>query len=346
MHEKIYVLLLVYNGWRDTIECLESLLKSNYENYQIVVVDNNSPNNSLDRILSWAKGDEIADTHNPSLSKLSTPKITKPLDYVLYDKSQAIVGGVAGEVTTTKHPLIFIQSGENKGFAAGNNIGLQYILSKNDAQHVWLLNNDTVVEHDTLANLKDSADQYIKNGDKIGIIGSKLMYYNSPNTIQSVGGTFNKWFATTKHVGAFEVDRGQYDNNKVINNIEYAIGASMFVPIQFIRDVGLLCEDYFLYFEELDWTIRGKTRGWGLGYCWKAKVFHKEGGSIGSSSHAKQKSELADYYGSKNRIVFTKKFYKSNVWSVKLGFVFVALNRIKRGQFSRLWLIARAMSKS
>lgn len=346
MDQKIYVLLLVYNGWKDTLECLESVLKSDHKNYQIVVVDNNSPNNSLDHIAAWAEGKEIANVDNPMLAELSTPHSKKPLNYILYNKFQATQGGVREKEDKLVNPIVLIQSGENKGFAAGNNIGIKYILSKNDAHHVWLLNNDTVIEPRTLTNLTDTASQYISKGEKVGIIGNKLMHYNAPTIIQSVGGVYNKWLATTKHVGAFEADAGQYNNGSVSENIDYPIGASLFVSVAFIRDVGLLCEDYFLYFEELDWTIRGKEKGWRLGYCWKANVFHKEGGSIGSSSHAKQKSELADYYGSRNRIVFTKKFYKSKIWSVKFGFIFVVFNRIKRGQSSRLGLIVKAMMNS
>ncbi|HIP33256.1 MAG TPA: hypothetical protein EYG89_00650 [Bacteroidia bacterium] len=115
----------------------------------------------------------------------------------------------------------------------------------------------------------------------------------------------------------------------------------MLVSKGFIKEVGLMCEDYFLYFEELDWAIRGKKKGYQLGYCWESKVYHKEGGSIGSSSKGEEKSEIADYYGLRNRIVFTKKFYPKYLLSVYLGFIMVIWNRIRRGHFKRILKILK-----
>ena len=106
----------------------------------------------------------------------------------------------------------------------------------------------------------------------------------------------------------------------------------MLVSRDFIKEVGLMCEDYFLYFEEMDWALRGKQKRYQLGYCWESRVYHKEGGSIGSSSKGTKKSEIADYYGLRNRIVFTKKFYPKYLWSVYFGFLVVVWNRIRRRQ--------------
>ncbi len=117
----------------------------------------------------------------------------------------------------------------------------------------------------------------------------------------------------------------------------------MFVSREFIEDVGLMDERYFLYFEDLDWSERAKRKGYELKYCWKSKVYHKEGGSIGSSSKGEKKSKLADYYGIRNRIIFTKKFYPQYQWSVYLSLLGVILNRIKRKQFDRIKLVFDAI---
>lgn len=262
---KTYIILLNYNGWRDSQECLESLLKLDYTNYQIVLVDNNSPNDSMSHIIAWAKGDEIASVDNPELIDLSTPHSNKPLDFFFYDNESALNAGIAAQETNLNNPLIFIQASENRGFSAGNNIGIKYVLAQNDADFIWLLNTDTVVETNALSALVQKADKYKKENRKVGIIGSKLMYYYHPELIQAVGGRYNKWLATTKHIGAFQKDLGQYDNELTSNKINYPIGASMFVDINFIQDVGLMCEDYFLYFEELDWVKRAKSKHWNIG---------------------------------------------------------------------------------
>ncbi|WP_245807298.1 glycosyltransferase family 2 protein [Desulfurobacterium atlanticum] len=322
---------------------MESVLINDYPNYQVIVIDNNSPNNSMEYIKKWAEGKlNVWVKPDHPLRHLSFPPIKKPITYVYYTREEAEKGGNSKleanlnrkmpEGITTKYPLVFIQAGKNLGFAGGNNVGIRYALTKNDFEYIWFLNNDTVIEKDALSKMVQKFEKYKKEGKKVGILGSKLLYYDRPEIIQGIGGIYNKWFAVAKHLGIFEEDKGQYDNEEVIDKIDYIIGASMLVSKEFIEEVGVMCEDYFLYFEEMDWTLRGKKKGYQLGYCWKSKVYHKEGGSIGSSSKGNKKSEIADYYGLRNRIVFTKKFYPKYLWSVYLGFVVVIWNRVRRGQ--------------
>jgi hypothetical protein len=113
--------------------------------------------------------------------------------------------------------LIFIQAGDNRGFAAGNNIGIKYALAKDDFEYIWLLNNDTVIEKNTLSK----ACMRLQNADnqksKIGIVGSKLLFYDNPDIIQGIGGLYNKKLSTAKHLGAYEKDNGQFDTDKVLD---------------------------------------------------------------------------------------------------------------------------------
>ena len=339
MHPKVYIILVNYNGWKDTIECLESVLRSDYPNFQVIVVDNASVDDSMVHILSWAQGLQSADVGNPQLACLTNPPLEKPVSYVLYE-TEPTPDVVSRHEKSGDHSLILIQSGENRGFAAGNNIGILYASARNDAAYIWLLNNDTVVDADALRALVKKAGEYEKKRQKVGMIGAKLLYYDSPDRLQGVAGLYNKWFALTKHLGSFEVDRGQYDNETVADKMDYPIGASLFVSTDFIKDVGPMCEDYFLYFEELDWAVRGRAKGWQLGYCWQARVFHKEGSSAGADTRKPQeKNAIADFYSVRNRILFTKQFFPLQLITVRLGFVFVILNRIRRNQFDRIRLV-------
>jgi GT2 family glycosyltransferase len=340
---RIYLLILNWNGWKDTIECLESIFRLDSENYHVIVCDNDSSDGSLENIKSWAEGliNAFVPVHN-TLRHLSYPPVSKKIPYCFYDRNEAESGGGADD---TDCHLILIQTGSNLGFAGGNNVGLRYILAKDNAAYVWLLNNDTVVEPNTLNKLveKAVADKIVN--EKTGIIGTKMMYYHEPDIIQGVGGVYNKWFATTKHIGVFEPDNGQYDNKNVVNKTDYPLGASMFVTTDFIKNVGLMCEDYFLYFEELDWVLRGKVQGWKINYCWQTRVFHKEGGTIGSSAVGANKSEMSDYFSLKNRVIFTKKFYPHRLVSVRVGFIVVLFNRIRRFQFSRIGTVVSIFLK-
>jgi len=356
MYKKVYIILVNYNGWADTIECLESVLKNDYDNYQIIIVDNNSPNNSLDYIKMWAEGKLTPYIHKDNqLRNLSFPYINKPIPYVLYSKEEALNGGIferenkitnfifKNNTITTNYPLIFIQAFENKGFAAGNNIGMKFALFRNDFEYIWLLNNDTVIEKNSLKSLVDFSikNKVIKN--KIGIVGSKLLFYDAPNIIQGIGGIYNKYLAIGSHIGMFERDLNQYDNKYL--KFDYVIGASMFVTKNFIKNIGLMCEEYFLYFEEMDWAVRAKFKNFKISFCGLSKVYHKEGSSIGKYVPG-MRSWVAESNDLKNRIYFTKKYFKKYILLIYLSFIIVLFNRLKRKQFKKLYKIIFIIIKS
>lgn len=332
---KVYIILLNYNGWQDTIECMESLLKLDYDNYQIVVVDNASPNDSMNHIIDWVKGNQQIKETKSDLSDLYLPVLKKPLKYVLYTDKDIKEKNISNK--DKKNYLVFIQNNVNSGFAAGNNIGMKYALAKNDFEYIWILNNDTLVPTDSLGALADRAEDLSSVEKSKCIIGSKLMYYDNPKIIQAVGGKYNKWFGVSKHIGGFQEDIGQYDNNSI--EPEYIVGASMFVHKSFLEVVGMMSEEYFLYYEDIDWNLKAKSTGGKAVFCYKSKVFHKEGSSIGSSSKGKEKSKISDFYSLRSRIILTKKFFKIQIVTVYLGFIIVIINRLFRKQFDRVKMI-------
>ncbi|MCL4428818.1 MAG: glycosyltransferase family 2 protein [Deltaproteobacteria bacterium] len=326
----VYIIVLNYKTWKDTVECLESIYGNSYDNYRVIIVDNNSENNSVEYIKDWVR-------------RKKNVKI--PENYIVLDENFSIENNADGYYNdhNARPPLIIIKALKNRGFAAGNNLGIKYALYRNDFEYIWLLNNDTVIDKDSLTNLVSKAQEYDKHGEKIGIIGSKILFYDNKDVIQGIGVKYNKWIGTVKYIGLSEKDAGQFDDEKYILSADYVIGASMFATRAFLKETGLLSEDYFLYFEELDWVLRGKRVGFNIGYSWKSRVYHKEGATVGSSSKGKLRSEKADYYTFKNRIVFTKKFFPKSIFTVYAGFIFVAFNRIKRGQFKRLGTICSAL---
>jgi hypothetical protein len=336
----VCIVILNWNGWRDTIECLESTFKLDYIKYQVVVCDNNSTDGSLGYIKEWADGrlNSYVSLEN-KLRIYSFPPISKPIAYREYTPHAS---EFREENNDNVAPLILIQTGNNLGFAGGNNFGLRYFLANERFEYVWLLNNDTVIQPDTLKYIVNKAENYKSKRKKIGIIGSKLKFYYSPITIQAVGAVYSTWSATTRHIGLNEIDQGQFDREEITEIIDYPVGASLFVSRLFINDTGLMCEDFFLYYEELDWILRGKSKGWEIGYCWQANIYHKEGASIGSSSKAIQKSVVSDYFSLRNRLIFTKKFFPKKIWIVRASFIFVLINRLRRFQFSRIRLVAKA----
>ena len=123
---KVCIIILNYNGWADTIECLESLLLSTYNNYQIVVVDNASTDNSLSYFKAWADGQLslFINRDNP-LKYLSWPHTVKPLTQVHYKQAELNLSKYYSKIRSTTEAIVFIETEKNRGYAAGNNIGLK-----------------------------------------------------------------------------------------------------------------------------------------------------------------------------------------------------------------------------
>jgi GT2 family glycosyltransferase len=124
--------------------------------------------------------------------------------------------------------------------------------------------------------------------------------------------------------------------------MNYVSGASLIVSRRFLQDVGLMCEDYFLYFEEADWAIRAKGR-YSLAYAPKSIVYHKLGASIGTSSDPRKKSLVCDYYNIRNRIIFTRKFYPHALVSIYMVLMLSIMVRMLCGQWERIGMICRLM---
>lgn len=331
---KVYIILVNYNGWKDSIECLESLFKLKYSNYEIVLVDNASTNDSVSKLLEWSAGRLKMPAENEKLAYLSEPRIEKPLNVNYLSESKGVTS-VEGSCDFT-----LIEAKSNNGFSAGNNIGINYALQKGDAAYFWILNNDTV----TLPNCLDVLVERYSSNSKIGILGAKVKYYYQPEMLQCAGGgTYFKWLAYSNQVGNQEIDTGQYDREDV--ELDLIIGACMFVSADFIRKVGLLSEDYFLYYEEQDWAERAKKQGYSLAYEPKAVIYHKEGQSIGGTQlDLKGISRLSDFYYARNKIILTKKHFSFfHLISVYLSFSLIAINRIRRGQANRIPMLIKIL---
>lgn len=323
---KVGIIIVNYNGYYDTIECIASLLKLDYPNCLLIIVDNASPNNSLYYIHTWLSDPNNKAYHNKS-------PVFQHINYTEY-KSQFSKLDKATKIIT-------IQSGKNLGFAAANNMGIKFAID-NGATKFWILNNDTVVQNNSLTELVLCSSTL--GNKKFGIIGSQLRYYHQREVIQAIGGKYQPVLGLTKHL----------ENGKLASELEipeksfasdYAIGASLLVTLEFIQDVGMMSEDYFLYFEELDWHLRGKRKGWSHLICTNSVVFHKEGASIGTGKGDKR-SELSDLYYLKSKLLFTKKFYPIYLLIVYVSYIGIIFKRILRRQYDRAWKILILVLKS
>jgi len=329
---RVYIIVLNWNGWHDTIECLESVLRLDYPDYKVVVCDNASLDGSVDQIRRWARGELSAESRNSTLASLISPPIPKPIPFV-----EICPGQSAGAVEDHAARLVFIQTGANLGFAGGNNVALRYALQQGDCDFAWLLNNDTVVRPDALSQLV----RRMQERPDAGICGSTLLYYDDPSKIQACGGyVYNKWVARGGHIGRLTNAAQLPDAKEVERKMAYVVGASMLVRGVFLEKVGLMDEEYFLYFEELDWAAEAKNQ-FQLAYCPRSIVYHKEGTSIGSYRVTAHQSVLAEFYATRNRILFTRKHYPLALPAVLCAIGMSALHRLLNRRWRNFGALVR-----
>jgi GT2 family glycosyltransferase len=337
---KVYIVVLNWNGWRDTVECLESVFRIHHDNYQVVVCDNDSKDGSLDHIRAWARGQSPVevDPANP-LQRLSCPNIPKPLSFADYSRTEA-ESPLASPCTT---PLVLIQTGGNLGFAGGNNVGLRFVLQQGDADYVWLLNNDTVVEADALSAMVHQCKTRALAGQP-NTCGSLVCFYSDPDVVQALGGSrFNHWSGiASQTLGRFKKRSDPIDHESVAQTLDYITGCTWLLPIGFLKDIGLMEERYFLYYEEIDWVSRSNKR-YGLTYAPDSVVYHKEGSSIGSKTIRRAPSLLAEYYMARSKVLFMQRFYP---WALPVVYgisILQAANRVRQGYAKNGWTLLRAI---
>ncbi len=328
----VAIILVNWNGWADTIECLESVFRSRDCTYRVVVVDNASTDDSCDRIVAWAEGRLEAAPRSAALRSLSFPPVPKPLPYVVH----AGDGPVTPRRRDGSPSLALIRNTTNGGFAAGVNTGLRHVLAAPETRYAWLLNNDTVVAPDALAQLVGRMEE----APGAGMCGSTVRYYAAPSTVQALGGArYNKWLGATWHLRP-AAGGGFAARAPVERRLSYVLGASMLVSRRFLEDVGAMSEEYFLFFEELDWAIRARGR-YTLAFAPDSVVYHKEGASIGTSGDPRRRSAMAECFLVANRLRLTRKFYPLALPTVYVGVALGILRRIAEGQWRKAWLLLR-----
>ena len=216
------------------------------------------------------------------------------------DKMEVIVvdnGSTQDEATEieNKYPQIkVIRSKENLGFAGGNNLGIQAAQGKN----IFLINNDTVFKQFDFSKLIDR----MESSPQIGVVCPKIRFAWGNNPIQFAGFTpLSSISVRNKAIGFGEEDQGQYDTP---HPTPYAHGAAMMLKREVIDKAGLMPECYFLYYEELDWSMMITRTGYEIWYEPACTIYHKESQTTG------QNSPLRTSYSTRNRLLLVKRNWK------------------------------------
>lgn len=215
------------------------------------------------------------------------------------DKTEVIVvdnasnNDEASEIEQRFPHVNVVRSEKNLGFAGGNNLGIQAAQGK----YLFIINNDTIFRDFNVQALIDR----LESTPKIGIVCPKIRFAWGTNPIQFTGYTpLSKITVRNRAIGFGEEDKGQYE---MAHPTPYAHGAAMLVKRTAIEKVGLMPECYFLYYEELDWSMMFTRANYQIWYEPKCTIYHKESQATG------QNSPLRTYYITRNRLLLVKRNY-------------------------------------
>jgi hypothetical protein len=234
-----------------------------------------------------------------------------------------------------KYPDVqFIRSNINLGFAGGNNLGVAHA----KGELLFFVNNDTEFTEGLIQTLCDT----IALHPKTGMISPKIRYFQQPDILQYAGYTEMNYFtARNACIGQFEKDLCQF--NQLSGFTGFGHGAAMMITREAINKAGLMAENYFLYYEELDWGARIKKAGFEIRLEMRALIYHKESVSVG------QKSALKEFFMNRNRILFIRRnanFFQKLVFYFHFLFLVTPRNiftYLREGQYQFIPLLFKAI---
>lgn len=285
------IILINYRSIHHTISCLESLLLLRETN-KIFLVDNCSDDDSEEIFQKWVEGKTSAKIPANIAKIINSPVRQhvplKSLEVKVWSEKKFI----SANLKECKK-INFIKAEKNYGFGGGANIVLEKFINLSEEQYLWLLNNDTIVTGSTLRELL----QNCKLSGWNGFLGSSLFYMHVPNKLQSTGaGQLSYPWLLTSHSMNFSAP------------VDYIVGASLLTTTTFLKQIGLLPGDFFLYYEDVAWSVAAKRGGGYLKIVPTSIVYHAEGGS-----DQKQRDETrgltTDFYSLRNRLLLAQRYY-------------------------------------
>lgn len=280
------VVLVAFDCGALLLDCLESLRAATDVRLRVVVVDNASTDDTLTLLHDWASG--AAPYGAPADSPIPLAASLKPLP--LYAPGDPLPD-------TAPFTLTLREAGVNGGFAAGVNLGLADLAAMPGVDRFWVLNPDSIVPPATPAKLA-------RAGSCFALMGNRVLYLERPDLIQIDGGRIDWRTGVTHNIHQYA--RHPETPAPEIAEIAFIHGASMVASRRFYETAGPMTENYFLYYEEVDWALRRGDLP--LAFCADAPIFHRAGGSIGSGAPGRAASAFSVYFMTRARLRFVRRF--------------------------------------
>ena len=314
----IAVIVLMWNRWEDTIECLESVFQQNYPNYQVILVDNGSAEESLKKIREYCNG----------LVKINSSFVdfddsNKPIQVVEVGREELQIVDISSEYCSCnengRKSLINILNRDNLGFAKGNNVGIKFALSCG-FDYVMLLNNDTVIaQKDFLWKMVN----FMQKERRFGACVPCICYYDMPDSIWNCGGKLlplgqRRYFKGT----------GLLNAKSDFIEVSFVTGCCLLIRSDNLKRFGLLSEDFFFGEEDYEFSIRMNKNNVKMACLLKARIYHKVSSTGKELADDKLKMVFVHHL---NRIVHMKRYYSQRIWRlykiVALAYVYLLLRR-------------------
>ncbi len=280
MKEKICAIILNWNGWADTLDCLTSIYTSFCIPFLTIVVDNGSTDNSISNIIRWS-----------SENSISCELISEESDPLSFPDKPA---------------LFLLSLPENRGFSGGNNTALKIADNFKEIKYFWILNNDCIVKNNSLSSLISFSG---KTGIP-GIFGSTITQFSNPESVEYAGGaSYNPLTSRIKKISnSQKISKILQEIN--ISRLDYIAGCAMFIHRDIFRKCGYFNESFFLYYEEIDLCMRARENGFAIAWCPNSIITHK--GGLYNKNYNKverQKLKFLQYHENLSTFLFTKQWY-------------------------------------
>ncbi len=303
MSSRVTIIILNWNGWEDTIECLESVYQIDYPSYDIIVIDNGSKDNSIEKIKEYAAGRIRVESsffrYNPD---------NKPLCLIEYSQEELKFNDrVQKDIPDSplEKKIILIKNTKNYGFAEGNNIAIKYALEFLKPDHILLLNNDTVIDPSFLDELVQTAE----TDPNIGVLGPTIYDYKPPCCLQSTGSKI-LW----NYGDAINLTQEEDVRAGIPKEVDAVTGCALLAKSEIFKKIGGLNKNYFAYFEEIEWCVRARKAMYKIVYVPQGKVWHKGGAT------SNKITGFALYHHTRNRFWFMKQHASNKQYGIFLAY--------------------------
>ena len=274
----IYIIILNWNGWQDSLKCLESLRKLNYENYRVLLIDNGSENDSVEQIKAWSTGIELSAKTSHISHNISTLEKT----------------GIDCSLINLNQNVLLITNKTNLGFSGGCNIGITYALEQM-AEYVFLLNNDARVQPDIFNHLV-----FVSEEVNAAIVGARV-FDDTANNVLFSGAEWPKELFLSGSGAKYKAGQNFWESS-------YAEGSAILLRRDFLEQRSSECGYFldptlFMYCEDTEICIYARKHGHRCVIARDALIYHKISNSSGGRGNPR-----SFYYITRNRIFVAQRW--------------------------------------